>query len=269
MDGQKVLLAKAYLFAKQKDAAAIREFLGNDLRFWRRVLASSDILITKMIAVAALNRHFGVGNLILRKLPADLQMAAMPEEWRMPMTDDERSMLRTFVGEWIYGQGLIRESVEQRSWTDRFMIALFQEQDTSNRRAEMLARAADEMNVPFEQLPRAFDEAQRDLDDPVSEASVLDWLYNPAGKMVLVMGMSAFGSYGARVTDIEGSRRVAVLAAELRSRQVSADQVPPALSTSAIRSPYDDLPFAWDDKEQSIVFIGLQRGERARQTFKY
>jgi len=32
--------------------------LERDLQFWRRVQQSSDILVSKMIATAALNRHF-------------------------------------------------------------------------------------------------------------------------------------------------------------------------------------------------------------------
>ena len=39
-----------------------------DLRFWRIVLQSSDILVSKMMATAMLNRHFEWGNLVLRTL---------------------------------------------------------------------------------------------------------------------------------------------------------------------------------------------------------
>ncbi len=78
------------------------------------------------------------------------------------------------------------------------------------------------------------------------------------------MGPMAHG-----VSDLEGSRRAAVLAAELRSRKTRVSDMPAALAASAVRSPYDGLPFAWDDQSQSIVFTGLQEGERSRQAFKY
>jgi hypothetical protein len=110
---------------------------------------------------------------------------------------------------------------------------------------------------------------QRHFDAPMGDESVLSWLYNPVGRALLLINSSAYGPYGARVSDIEGSRRAAVLAAELRSKKISANDVPPALTASTIRTPYDGLPFVWDDKEQSIIFIGLQKGDRARQAFKY
>lgn len=284
-DGQKLLLSKAYLLAARKDVAGIRDLLSRDVRFWRHALVSSDILLTKVVVVSALTRHFGFGNLILRRLPADLQLAAMPDEWRTPLTDEERSMLRPFVGEWHFARSYFRKSAatgerildfvpdSKPAFIDRLRLPLvrplYKVQDTLNRRAEILAYAANKLNVPFAELPVAIDEVQYDLEDPLGEIGISDVLYNPMGQATLLEASSGYAPYAARVSDIEGARRIAVLATELRSRGVTRAEVPFTLSTSATRSPYDDLPFAWDAEEQSIIFIGLQRGERARHAFRY
>jgi hypothetical protein len=284
-DGQKLLLAKAYLLAGQKDAAGVRTLLSDDVRFWRRVLASSDILITKMIAVAALNRTFGVGNLVLRRLPADLELAGMPAEWGTPLTDNERSLLRTFTGEWVFGDRLFRQTVAAGSWLDvvqsesdpsfatrllaRALMPMFQAQDLSNRRADMFLRALAAMDVPYEHLPAGLERASVIFDNPAEEGGPFRRLYNPVGDMVLSISATGFGGYGARVADVEGVRRAAVLATEMRSRNLARAKIPAELAASAARSPYDNAPFGWDADEHAIAFVGLEANERGRHLFEY
>jgi hypothetical protein len=285
LDGQKLLLAQAYVFAKENNPAAVRELLGDDVRFWRHVLASSDILITKMIAVAALHRHFSIGNLVLRRLPPEVELQAVPEGWKAPMTEEERSLLRTFTGEWIFGNGIIQDAQRAASWgallefntderlidklTARLLAPLFQLQDTNNRRAEVFIRAAERMSVPLEELPVGVEQAQAIFDQHGAGKGAFTRLYNPVGDLVLAVATIGFTPYGARVADVEGSRRAAVLAADLRSRRVDVQKMTAELAASDIRAPYDGKPFQWDVGEQAIVFVGLEQGERGRRAFKY
>ena len=86
----------------------VRDALEADLTFWRLVFRNSDILITKMIALAAVRQHFFYGNLVLRHLPADKSATAIPASWTQPFTTEELSMLRTLAGELEYMQREIR-----------------------------------------------------------------------------------------------------------------------------------------------------------------
>lgn len=96
MDGERLLLVRARELAKRGDVAAASFLLEHDLQFWRKVLESSDILISKMIATAALNRHFEWGYRVLRQVPAREIDAAIPQGWRNGLSDAERSMVRCF-----------------------------------------------------------------------------------------------------------------------------------------------------------------------------
>src|SRR5690606_18729266 len=86
LDAQKLHLLDARGHALAGDAEAVRDLLERDLVFWRQVLASSDMLITKMIAVAAAGRNFEFGSLAMRSLPPDRVDAAVPPSWRQPLT---------------------------------------------------------------------------------------------------------------------------------------------------------------------------------------
>jgi hypothetical protein len=282
-DGQKLLLAKAYLLAGEKDAAGVRDLLSRDVRFWRRVLESSDLLITKMIALGGLHRTFGIGNLVVRQLPPELQLQGVPEEWKVPLTDRERSLERCLAGEWMFANRSMRDALGRAMGSglmdhdvyphfgDRLvalaLVPLYQTRATSNRQANMFAQVVETTDVPLEKLPVAIAQAKSILANAGSEPFTR--LYNPVGELMLWRDSWDYQPYAARVADIEGSRRAAVLAAELRSRKVDAQNVATELGASGIRTPYTGEPFGWSAEEQALVFVGLEESERALRTFKY
>lgn len=285
LKAQRLFLAKAHFLAGQKDAQGVREILEHDLRFWRTVLATSDILISRMIAVAALSRHFNMGNLALRRLPPEMQLAAMPETWRAPLTKDELSWHRCFAGEWVYGRNVLRQMMTENMMTmaaglgegpsfvqrlqDLAMEPLFQLQDTSNQSAEMLVRAADALQVPIERFIEGRDAAEELFATPAGRIGTLANLYNPIGDLLSGIGSTSYALYPPRVADMEGARRAAVLATELRSRKVDVAKIRAEIEASEVRMPYSGVPFVWDSKAQAIVFIGLAPKERGQHSFKY
>lgn len=280
LQAQRLLLARAYYLAGQRDANGVREILEQDVRFWRTVLATSDILISRMIAVAALARHFNMGNLALRRLPLEMQLAAMPDAWRGPLTKEELSWHRCFAGEWVYGHNVLRQTMvenamvgESPSFVQRLqdlaLKPLFQLQDTSNQRAEMLARAADALQVPIERFIEGRDAAEAIFEAPAGKIGTLANLYNPIGDILSGIGSSSYDVYPPRVADIEGARRAAVLATELRSRKVDIANIRTELELSDLRTPYTGAPFVWDSQARAIVFFGLTPQERGRHAFKY
>ena len=271
MDGQKLLFVQAWMRAGEKDAPAVRSLLSQDIRFWRHTLESSDILITKMIAIAALKRHFKLGNLVLRRLPADLESAGRPPEWSAEITLAERSMKRTWVGEWMYLTRVLEQGKSRELWADsqtqkltlrrwqHVAVPLLQTQDLSNQWAETFARANPELDVPFEQYPAGVARAEVILSGSSRGGLPAFRIYNPVGAILRWISGAEHANYSKRVVDIEGVRRLALLTSELRSRGNSAAQIPAGLSTSVIRDPYTGEPFGWDAQKSALTFKGLER----------
>jgi hypothetical protein len=95
-------------------------------------------------------------------------------------------------------------------------------------------------------------------------------LYNPVGSILLWIGGSwPYDSYGPRVVDLEGLRRVTLLASELRARGVKAAEIPSALATSESRDPYSGKPFGWDPKSASLMFTGIEPPPRGAHAVIY
>lgn len=283
-EGQKLLLAEAWTLAGRGDAAGIRRLLDADVRFWRHALAEADNLIPKMVAAAALRRHFAWSNLVLRRLPPAAASDAAPPLWKVPVSDAERSMLRSLAGEWAFFDRTIRREAESDDppytseeipatvgkrvlW--RMSSPMFQVQDTSNRYADLLASVAETLQVPYEDYPRAFQRA-RALPDEAAEAAFPSRPYNVLGDILFAIGAGDVTPYAVRVADLEGLRRATLLALGLRARGVPPAQVPrELLADVSLRNPYDGKPFAWDARANAIVFLGLEEGERGHHALLY
>lgn len=274
VDGQRLLLLNAQVLAKRGDYAGVRDLLEEDSTFWRHVLESSDILISRMIATAAVTRDFELGSLVLRNVPSAHVKEALPTAWSRPFSESELSMLRCLVGEWMYISGPVHnadESLQALSpdsilprtmkWLSK---PLYQPQDFMNRYAAYFLEVARLLSVPPDRFESAVNQAETFAQRTNSENFPPRSPYNVMGQ--ILMGMDAandYGKYARRVEDLEGIRRAVLLAANLRAAGVKADDVSAALKTNTLREPYHNTPFEWDEKGSDIVFHGLELADRS------
>lgn len=266
MEAQKLHLLEAWRQARAGDPAAVRDLLERDLVFWRQVLASSDLLITKMVAVAAAGRNFEFGNLALRGLPPGLVEAAVPPSWREPVTVPERSLARSLGGEWHFTLAALRSISyhdTRGSLGDRLSRPLLQEQATLNLVAGRMARLGGLSELPYPELGPALKRLSEEPDPPSFR------LYNPVGTMLMsIAGPALYSAYIARASDLEGRRRAALLVATLRATGIGAADAEAVVRDASLRSPYDDTAFEWDAASGSVVFNGVEQGDRGRHAVR-
>jgi len=269
IDGQRVWLLQVRAAAAAGDADRVRDMLDRDLTFWRRTLASSDLLLTKMIAVTAINNHFFLGNLSLRKLPVAQQSAALPPAWRKQMTPEELRLLRGLAGEFHWIQGLLRrQTPEQLAELDDDMsmgedFSVGEELlDQVARRFRPVQRRLNQVADVYVMADDAFAAAPLNEYEAVSER---------VDKQTTRMGLSVMVSrYVMRVATIEGMRRAALLTAELRSRGVSQEQVPTELAAaSSAKNPFKLQPFDWDPTQKAVIYTGPEENRWKRHTYFY
>jgi hypothetical protein len=273
VDGQRLLLLDAKVLAERGDYTGAKSLLEEDLAFWRKVLESSDTLITKMIATAAITRHFELGNLVLRQIGPENVMSAVPAGWSVPISGSERSMRRCLMGEWLFmstslrnldvGLDALRDDSILSSVERRLMMPLYRPQDSMNKGAAYILQVADLLAVPLDRYGEAVNQTAELAERTRREAWPPRSAYNIVGQLLIGMGPADFGPYARRVGDLEGVRRAAVLAVTLRAAKVAMPDVPAALSANSLREPYRNHPFEWDEKERAIIFRGLEIGERS------
>ena len=269
-DGQRLLLLQAWQHARQGESDAARDLLQRDLVFWRMLLRSSDTLITKMVATAAIRRHFTMGNLVLRELAQQGVDASPPPSWNMPIDRAERSMHRAYAGEWQFSKAAVNSSFEMdgedtllRNRVYGWALApLFKRQATINLLAANLVRLSDGLDVEPGDMPRALSEMARPPDGGLPS------LYNPVGQMISRIGYDAYMPYAVRASDLEGVRCAATVAADIRRNPGSdARAIDERLRDATQAGPCADTPFARDEAAGSIVFQGLQPPPHGGHTF--
>jgi hypothetical protein len=253
--------------AGEGDARGCKNLLERDLRFWRMVLAESSSIVNKLIAASALEQHFMMGNLVLRRFPAGRAASVIPDGWREPISSRERSMEKVMANEWEFADKTIGRAAQigkrasedgesdiEASTAKVVGKFLLQPQATSNSNAERMIAIAALFDRDYDEMPAAADSllaSRKFAQKSLTELGV----YNPAGEILVSMGnLSAFSAYGFRVANLEGVRRAALLTAQLRFNGVKAENVAESLQKSELRDPYDGGPFTWSDAGQSVVF---------------
>jgi hypothetical protein len=284
LEGQKLLLAEAWTLAGQGNAVGVSKLLEADVRFWRHSLAATNNLISKMIATAALQRHFSWSNLVLRRLPPDVARSAILEPWRVPISESERSMLRSLAGEWAFFDHAMRHAMEgdvhpldmssneastakRLFW--RMTHSMLKVQDTSNRYADLMISVSETLQVPFDRYPEAIEHARAASNEAAQGAFPPSRVYNVLGDILLAVANPDLTSYAVRVADLEGIRRSTLLAVELRSQGIASGHAPQKLTEASLSDPYSGKPFGWDERAKAIVFMGLEPRERGRHAILY
>jgi hypothetical protein len=277
MDGQRLWLLQARSLAMRNDPTGVRLMLEKDIRFWRMALASSDVLISRMIATVALNRHFDMGALILRELPADSMLSAIPEDWSRELSDRELSIQRSTVGEWIFAMGLLNEQGARTflesygegegSVADRLFAAaalpFFQRTATLNLYADHSLQAVRILDVPVKEYATA----PRELAVLDARLSEVHWsAYNPVGCRIFSFHRGGLDTYAREPAT---SKVFAVL----RSRPSRCEQPRYPLRRSPMRSKSRlcaTLTTALHSNGTiKTRFKGLETSERGRHLFFY
>jgi len=144
-----------------------------------------------------------------------------------------------------------------------------QVQDSSNRYAEYLMKIAGALDVPFAQFPAALEHAQRIEQEYPQAQPPFSRVYNMVGDIISGIAAPTFTSYGPRIYDVEGVRRLTLLAVQLRGRGVSREELPQQLDSADLRDPYMEKPFGWDAASGTLVFTGMVKGERGHHALLY
>ena len=140
--------------------------------------------------------------------------------------------------------------------------------DYKNRYAAFITGVSDTLDVPYPAHPAAALRA-RALAETTSAQAFDHPLYNWPGNALLKAGPPDFVRYAVVVADLEGMRRLALLAVELRAAQVLPAEMPRRLQEAVLRDPYDGKPFRWDASAGALVFVGRQDLPRGRYAVLY
>ena len=280
LDGQRLLFIDLAARAKSAPPGEIAAALREDLRFWRETQQSADLLLTRMIAIAAIRQHFDFGNLVLREMPG--ARAEVIDSWSEPFGAQELSIRRTMAGEFSFSQGVLLQfqngndghflepDGEGLTLPGRIASSLarpyYQHQDQMNYYAAVYLDFAKRFEAPLDRYAEIA-KAEQAAEAAPGERSF--HVYNATGHALRgIAGTLTSADYPLRVGSIEGMRRAALLTARLRERGAPRDAMAKELSGAELRNPFDGKPFEWSEEEQAVIYVGPD-AERDRKRHRY
>lgn len=249
------------LIRKGKHQQALNA-LDREAGFWRMVLVNSKTLIGKMVARTVLHSNLHWTNAVLLSASSE-SILNVPETWQHPLSLQERDLKDTFANELQLAKVVLTQrdvsddeiSVVDRAW-NKLEAPLFQPQATFNLLASRYDRISKALTVEDKKLPASVASFRQHTNE--TSKGGLFRLYNPIGYTVFRINASMpLVDYGLRIADLEGLRRMLLLAAKLRNEGVAAEAVSTRLNIASIRNPFTDEAFGWDDEKNAITFKGL------------
>ncbi len=248
---------------RRKDALAE---LAAEMALWRRVTQQADLLITKMIGVAALQRKMRLASELLAEYPEiagknEATMAAISA----PQSIEDVSMRRVLDGEFLYSANFLlagdKNQIEAElkdgngwMWKAIFALGAFKKNATVNRSYANLREAGEfysqSSNVVAE--TEAVFQAKIDQFDPYSPKSIL---YNPIGKVLVSVANPNWGNYAFRMHDLAAYSRLLELQRRIALQKIPREQIPAFLAAEKnLADPYSNQPMQWDAASGKLSF---------------
>ena len=250
LTGQKLFHAQAVLRLREGKAVHVAYDLERSLAFSRKMLAGSQSMIGKMIAVAHARRAALFAAEILPEVAkADPGTLSRLAGALAPLTAAERSLAEPFRSDFAVFGSVVRLCDPEVTW-----CYFLQPNATVNRHYRVFQKRLIDMDA----APAAqFDKLRGELKAAGESFPWWSILYNPHGKWLLRgLSESAQWDYIARMHDLDGVFRVVALKALIGAKRVPAAKVPEFLAQGAKRygDPYSGQAMGWDDGRRQIWF---------------
>lgn len=271
---QRLLLVRAWQLTRQGEHQQATALLQADLQFWRMALAQSDVMISRMLACAAIRHHFLWAIQMFQREPAKHVAQPTPASWHQALTAEELAWERTHGGELAFLQNYLQQMQDgELNWlghsdeSDLLQRAakvlgppLLLKQVTQNQYAEFLLRRQELFSAPYPSLIAAKAESLALSNAYTPKRIGLIHLHNLGGNLLHMQNDTDTTDYYLRVFDLESLRRASLVLAEMRNQQVPPSEVPAYLRRSALQDPYMEKPFAWNEAAGSLQLEGLEEG---------
>lgn len=243
-----------------------REALGRlvrDVGTQRRVLLGCTDLYTKLFAANQLGNDYRLASEAMRLggAPAP-ELGAAYDALLAPLAAPELAMEKVILTEYRVFSGFFTDTRPEKwsqgsdvpAWLNELGTALFFKRNaTLNRAWDHFKATADLDRLPSSQI-RATGKA---VLTGFTEDPWWSWLYNPVGKLLLLIGEpESMPAHILRVRDVEGLRRLISLQRMVLEQRVADADIESFIDKAgpALRDPHADRPMSWDAAKRQLYF---------------
>ncbi len=261
--------------------AAIAD-LRNDINTWRRQLAGSGSLISKMLAVAYLQGDYALLADIIADRKLDLEGFSPEIRLAVELSDEDDwkigilftfeyrinafwwDQMRVVKGKWLLADSASEERGLWERFFDLIMSPFLKINATQNLQARVTAQLQKMADADPAEFFVARDVYRNWLRDHVEFG--VHYVYNPTGKILMNVASTAYENYSLRAYDAAAFQRLVRLGYEIRNQKVEDKAVPMFMQQHPqwASHPVDGRPFVWDENKREIAVqtLGQQPKDR-------
>jgi hypothetical protein len=237
-----------------------------DTAFWRAFLGLQNLtLVDKMMAVAMVRSDLLFIGELLHSRPLSPQQYEAVGKVLAPLDTGEKSMKPAFDAEFRFAVTTLKQYVSRSALRDRMHSGA----PLGERLLDVLTYVAYQPNATANRIYRgdhpaawmgeySCNELRSDsrAADAITKLSFRDYLYNPSGNILAVIGIPSFTGYVGRICDLEGLRRVVALQLNLHDNAVPESQIPAYLEKAGAgyADPYTLKPMQWSAPAHGLSF---------------
>jgi hypothetical protein len=253
--------------------------LRDDIRTWGKVLAASESLVSKMVAVANLQGDLATLSDIIAESKLDFEgssreiraaLELVPEsDWRIGSVYAHEFRLSAFMWDQMRAAKL-RPMIfpEDGRWWERLFdqiaTPLLKINATQNLQAQEAAQRQRMGDAAPEKFLAARDAYRRWHENKFAFGP--SYVYNPAGKVLAGIGWALYDGYALRAYDGAAFLRLVRLGYEIRSRKIGDEAIPGFMRQHPewASHPVNGAPFVWDRRKREIAVqtLGEQPKDR-------
>jgi len=247
---------------------ALRE-LHDDTKYWRRILQQSRSLISRMVAVAAIQSNTQLVSEIVAAMSIDRQALTIASQTSQPLTGPERNLSKVFRYELGFAIDVFsnislykNDPCPFDSWADclsgtLLSTVLFKPNATINLSYARLARLAELASLPAPEW-HTQTQARRKERGRASAPFVWHIFYNPVGKILDAIAEQPYENYSGRIHNLDGFLRLVSLQTAVKRAGIHDSAVEKFLVDTAPeqRNPYTGEAMQWDARSRAIYFNG-------------
>lgn len=248
--------------------------LAAEIAFYKRLGSDAELLITRMMAAAVLERKLKLASELLAEYPGIVtthaaQVAAiaqpLPEEWAQLrkvaegefrfMAASQKEVSADIAKQMTFG---LEEPPAGLRWLQSMHgFNAYREQATLNAMARHNRRLGEHFSLPARDMRQQREAFQREQGE-LHLWSPGTLSYNPIGKMLVHLGRTSWEEYSYRLHDLIGLSRLVTLQRMAIEARATPDNMPELLRNfPALVDPYTNQPMHWDAKSGELQFDGL------------
>lgn len=256
---QSVYLLQALRQAHEGQTDLALTELETDLTFWRTALKGAKSLISKLIAIASIQKDYQGAAELIRHAKLNQQQLQRLTATLPPWTPEMIDMDQAFRFEAMFLSASLEKITSRSNWLE---LLVFKKNATKNKMAGTFMKLSQLSQLPPDQLYKL---NQGDSYLSAKQTRVgAEFLYNSVGTILNSIAVPSVNAYLYKANNLEVKRRMVLIQLKAKAAQIPVSTMEGFIKKLGpeYANPYTKQPMQWDAKKNVLYINSPETGRK-------